>query len=131
MIRILVIGIETKLPVELKKVSRKEDLCVLTANTGPEALLFLEREEIDVAILDSTFFQTDCVDLIGPMKRIRPFMEIIVLIGWGSVEMAIKAMKLGAFDCLRKPVKISEVSGVLNNACEVKRQHERRHSYPT
>jgi DNA-binding NtrC family response regulator len=97
---------------------------VVTAETGEEALKILSRQDFDVVLLDLK------MPGLGGMETLRRFRgsgapaEVVVLTGHPEVESAIEAMKLGAYDYLTKPFKLSEVEAVLKRAAEKRQLQE-------
>ena len=75
------------------------------AHTGSpsEALAMAEQKHFDVAILDIAMPEMDGVQLLERLRQIDPDIQTIMLTGQGTIETAIRAMKLGAYDYLTKP----------------------------
>ena len=120
MIRVLIIDDELNLVAALKKHLTMEGMDVATASSGAEALSILKQESFDVAVLDIKLPDIDGVALLLQLKQTEPTMEVVMLTGFASVETAINSMKLGAYDYLTKPCKISELSSVISKAHEKK-----------
>ena len=93
---------------------------VLIASRAKEALSVLKRESIDVAVLDIKLPDMDGVELLLKLKQLEPTIEVIMLTGYASVATAIRSMKLGAYDYLTKPCKMTELSNVISKAHEKK-----------
>ncbi|CAL8981802.1 Transcriptional regulatory protein GlrR [Rhodoplanes serenus] len=94
---------------------------VFPTATGAEALRIAEKASIDVALIDILMPGMNGLDLLERLKSIDPAIEVVVLTGHASVETAIRAMKLGAFDYLSKPYKLSELDVVVERAAERRR----------
>jgi len=77
---------------------------VVRAADGQEAVECLARESFHLLITDLRMPRLDGMALVRQVRRERPETEVIVLTAYGSVETAIEAMKLGAFDYLQKPI---------------------------
>ena len=120
MIRVLIVDDEVQLAEAFKKQLTKEKMDIVTAYCGSDAINLVKKENFDVAVLDIKLPDTDGVDLLLKLKQIEPTIEIIMLTGFASVDTAIRSMKLGAYDYLTKPCKISELSGVILKAYEKK-----------
>lgn len=73
---------------------------VSEAADGVGALQHIERTGIDLALIDIKMPGMDGIELLGRIKQLAPQIEVVVLTGHGSVDTAIAAMKLGAFDYL-------------------------------
>ncbi|MGE5548469.1 MAG: sigma-54-dependent transcriptional regulator [Solirubrobacterales bacterium] len=98
---------------------------VFTAASGTEALGIAESAGIDVALVDILMPGMDGLELLEKLKAIDPAIEVVVLTGHASVETAIRAMKLGAFDYLSKPYKLSELDLVIERGAERRRLSHR------
>ena len=93
---------------------------------GKECLEFLEKENMDVVILDIKMPGMDGIDVLKTIKQNNPLVEVILLTGHGSAETAVEGMKLGAFDYLLKPADFSDLREKLHAARKRKDQHEER-----
>ncbi len=120
MIRVLIIDDEVHLMAALRKHLTMEGMEVVTASSGTEALSILKKENFDVAVLDIKLPDIDGVTLLLQIKQAEPTLEVVMLTGFASVETAIDSMKLGAYDYLTKPCKISELTSVIAKAHEKK-----------
>ena len=83
-----------------------------------EALAKAEQKHFDVAILDIAMPEMDGVQLLERLRRIDPDTQVIMLTGQGTVETAIRAMKLGAYDYLTKPCELAELEVQVERAYE-------------
>jgi two-component system nitrogen regulation response regulator NtrX len=94
-----------------------------TAATGEECLDALRRQPFDVILLDVWLPGIDGLETLNRVQEI-PFEErpeVVVISGHGTIETAVRATKLGAFDFLEKPLTIEKVSVVVHNAAEQRR----------
>ena len=120
MIRVLMIDDELHLMAALQKHLTMEGMNVVSVSSGSEALSIIKKESFDVAVLDIKLPDIDGVALLLQLKQAEPTLEVVMLTGFASVETAITSMKLGAYDYLTKPCKISELSSVISKAHEKK-----------
>jgi DNA-binding NtrC family response regulator len=90
------------------------------AHTGSpsEALAMAEQKHFDVAILDIAMPEMDGVQLLERLRQIDPDTQPIMLTGQGTIETAIRAMKLGAYDYLTKPCELAELEVQVERAYE-------------
>ncbi len=125
MINVLIVDDETKLVEAFKMQLSKEDMRVTGAFRAREAVSLVKNENYDVAVLDIKLPDMDGVDLLLKLKKMEPTLEVIMLTGFASVDTAIRSMKLGAYDYLTKPCKISELSTIIIKAFEKKTLREK------
>src|SRR5438128_7066047 len=85
---------------------------------GKSALKALERSIFDAAILDLRMPGLTGIEVLDKLKQIAPDTEAVVMTGHASMETAIEAVRLGAFDYITKPCKLSEIEAVLQKAAE-------------
>ena len=120
MIRVLIVDDETRLAEAFREQLTEEGMQVFTSHHAKEALSVLKRENIDVAVLDIKLPDMDGVELLLKLKQMEPTTEVIMLTGYASVATAIRSMKLGAYDYLTKPCKLTELSNIITKAHEKK-----------
>ncbi len=103
---------------------------VTLAATGEEALSRIKAEPFDVGILDLRMPGMDGIELFRKIREFQPLSEVVFLTGQATVDVAIEAMKLGAYDFLTKPCQLSELQLVVQKAYEKKLLAEKvsRHS---
>jgi DNA-binding NtrC family response regulator len=97
---------------------------VQAAANGEEALGLAARRNFDVAIFDMMMPGMSGLELLKKFKESHPECEVILLTGQGSIETAVEAMKLGAFDYLQKPFPLKDLETVATKAGE--RRHLRK-----
>ena len=90
------------------KILEKEGYTVHTANNGREGLELLESYDCDLIITDMYMPEMGGLEFIKKIKTINKQVPIIVITGEGSIENAVKAIKLGAFSYVQKPLDIEE-----------------------
>lgn len=83
----------------------KQGFDVYACENGPEALEAYHEIFAPVALVDMKMPGMDGITLLGKLREINPFLQVIMLTAFGSVETAVAAMKAGAFDYLTKPVE--------------------------
>jgi len=120
MIRVLIVDDEYQLLEAFKKKLSKEGMEVFTASNGQEAITIIKQETLDIGLFDIKLPDTDGVELLEKLREIQPTAEVIMLTGYASVDTAIRSMKLGAYDYLTKPVKLSKLHTVILKAYEKK-----------
>ncbi|MBI3951430.1 MAG: sigma-54-dependent Fis family transcriptional regulator [Acidobacteria bacterium] len=94
------------------------DVCGVAS--GEEAVAAVGQDEYDVVLLDIKMPAMDGMTALRAIKEIRPLTEVIMLTGYGTIDSAIRAIKLGAYDYLTKPCKLEELEAVITKAREKK-----------
>lgn len=125
MVSVLIVDDELQLVEAFRKQLGREGMHVITASYANEALSIMKEERVDVGVLDIKLPDLDGVELLLKLKQIEPTLEVIMLTAYASVDTAIRSMKLGAYDYLTKPCKISELQKVILKAYEKKTLKEK------
>src|SRR5215203_5336638 len=119
MAKLLVVDDEKNLRLVVQKEMARQNHHVETADNGETAWEMLEAADFDVLLCDINMPR---LDGIGLLRRLREKSanppEVIMLTGQATVETAIEAMKLGAYDYLTKPYRITELSALVTAAAE-------------
>lgn len=118
MATILVADDELSIRTILSKTLEKKGYHVFQARQGDEAMRLIEKENIDVAILDIRMPGLTGLQVLEKIKSISSPPETIVITAQDSMENAVAAMKQGAFDYLTKPFDLEEVCLVVDRAVE-------------
>ena len=121
--RVLIVDDEPGIRESLRGVLEDDGLVCEAVETGEGALEELRRQSYDVVLLDVWLPGMDGLETLSRIQEIpaedRP--EVVVISGHGTIETAVRATKLGAFDFLEKPLTIEKVSVVVQNAAEQRR----------
>jgi two-component system, NtrC family, nitrogen regulation response regulator NtrX len=121
---ILIVDDEPSIRQSLSGLLMDEGFEVLTASNGYEALKIIDAESPDLVLLDIWMQGIDGIDTLKEIKRDNPFIQVIIITGHGTIETAITATKLGAFDMIEKPLSIDKVIVSINNALNFRRLEE-------
>jgi len=97
---------------------KKKGYEMLFASNGKEALLLFRRKVVDLVITDVVMPKMDGIELLEAVKGLRPETEVIVISAQGTIEKAVQAMKLGAFDFIEKPINPRVISLLVERALE-------------
>ena len=92
----------------------------LTVNSGAEAIRSLENEAFDVVVLDLKMPGMDGLTTLKEIKKLGLFTQTLILTGHGSIDSALEAVKLGAYDYLTKPCQIEELVAKIKGAWDKK-----------
>lgn len=91
---------------------------VKLAHDGLEALERVSTEDFDILITDLNMPRMDGLSLLKQVRRICPHMLSIMITGFGSLESAVEALRLGAYDYIQKPFVVEQVAVTIRNAIE-------------
>jgi DNA-binding response OmpR family regulator len=119
MAKLLVVDDEKNLRLVIQKELARQGHETEAAADGQAAWEMMEARDYDVLLCDINMPRLDGMGLLRRLKEKMPNPpEIIMLTGQGTVETAIEAMKLGAYDYLTKPYRIAELSALVKQAAE-------------
>ena len=121
---VLVVDDEPSILQSLGGLLSDEGFEVLTASNGYEALKAIESESPDLVLLDIWMPGLDGIDTLQEIKKNNPQIQVIIITGHGTIETAVKATKLGAYDLIEKPLSIDKVIVAINNALHFRRLEE-------
>lgn len=120
---ILIVDDEAEIRESLEEILREEGYSVATAATAAEALTLARDPVFDVMLLDIWLPDRDGIEVLAETRSSDPVTrpEVIVISGHATIETAVKATKLGAFDFLEKPLMLERTLIVVKNAIEARR----------
>lgn len=119
-VRVLVVDDELGMRDLLSYELESRGFQVITASNGLKALAAVKSEKIELVITDVNMAEMDGVTTLVEIKKINPDLEVIITTGYGTIEMAVDAMKKGAYDFVQKPYNLDEMSLIINRALEKK-----------
>ncbi len=127
---VLIVDDEIDIRGSLEAILREEDYAVTTTGTAAEALILLRDADFQAVLLDIWLPDGDGLDVLARIRRSeegdrRPGApEVIMISGHGTIEAAVRATKLGAYDFLEKPLSLERTLLVLRNAVQAHRLRE-------
>jgi len=124
--KVLLVDDEVEFLETLVKRLKKRNLTVSGVNSGEQAIEALARDPVDVVVLDVKMPGMNGLETLREIKKSCPLVEVIMLTGHASMEVAIEGMEQGAFDYLMKPMDIDELLYKLQDAYKKKKLHEDR-----
>ena len=119
--QVLVIDDKRNILHVISAVLKREGYGVVTATTGEEAISKFKNNQIDIVITDYLLPGMDGLKVLELVKEKDPSIPVILITAYGSIEMAVEAMKLGAYNYLTKPVNYDEMLILIREATEKKR----------
>lgn len=117
---ILIIDDEPGIRAVLKDVLEDEHYNVLVAEDGITGLALIEKEQINLVILDVWLPNMGGIDVLKKIKDNFADVEVIMISGHANINLAVKAVKMGAFDFLEKPLSLEKTITVVRNALKMK-----------
>ena len=120
-VKLLLVDDEPLIRESLYEILRMEGYVVQTTETGEKALDLIDRSHFDVVVTDFKLPRMSGLDLLKELKKRHPKTETIVITGYGSIESAVEAMKMGAFDYITKPINDHEIKIIINKIVEKKK----------
>src|SRR5438445_9504084 len=118
---ILIVDDEATIQQSLKGVLEDESYKTSVAGTGEACLELLHRRGFDVVLLDIWLPGIDGLETLQRIRELENAPEVIMISGHGTIETAVRATKLGAYDFLEKPLSLDNTLILIKNAIEAKR----------
>jgi DNA-binding NtrC family response regulator len=124
--RILLVDDELVFTTNMAKLLTNRGYKVTGVNSGDAAVRALEESNYDVVVLDLKMPGMDGITTLKEIKKLGLFTETLILTGHGSIDTALEAIKLGAYDYLTKPCEISELVAKIEGAWSKKDDVQKR-----
>lgn len=121
----LIIDDERSICESLAGVLLDEGWHSLTATSGKEGIRRFLKESPDLVLLDIWMAGMDGIETLQKLRELRRDVPIVIMSGHGSIETAVKATKLGAFDYLEKPLSIDKLLPLLEHAGEIRGKRDK------
>jgi two-component system nitrogen regulation response regulator NtrX len=121
---VLIVDDEPSILQSLTGILGDEGFDVISASNGYEALKIIDGEAPDLVLLDIWMPGIDGIETLIEIKKRQPAIQVIIITGHGTIETAVKATKLGAFDLIEKPLSIDKMIVAINNALNFRRLEE-------
>ncbi|MFP4637197.1 MAG: sigma-54-dependent transcriptional regulator [Spirochaetaceae bacterium] len=116
---ILVVDDEAGIREVLSGILEDEGYEVRLAADGVEALATMESERPELVLLDVWLPRMGGMDVLARLKEDYPGVPVVIISGHGNIDIAVKAVKAGAFDFLEKPLSLERVVTAVKNALEL------------
>jgi two-component system nitrogen regulation response regulator NtrX len=129
MTHVLIVDDEADIRESLEAILSEEEYTITTAGTAAEALALLRDADFQAVLLDIWLPDGDGLDILAAIRGDRTSPrpgapEVIMISGHGTIEAAVRATKLGAYDFLEKPLSMDRTLLVLRNAIQAHRLRE-------
>ena len=126
--RLLVVDDEQDLLELLVRRLKRKGFDVDSAGSAEDALELVKKNDYDIGVYDIRLPNMDGIELLKETKKVQPDIEVLILTGHGTIDTAIEAMKVGAFDYITKPYNLSELELTIGKAAENKSLKEKNAS---
>ena len=113
---ILVVDDEPRVRESIRSILEDEGYAIIEASDGQEGLTRVAADKPDSVLLDIWMPDLDGIEVLRGIKQLDADLPVIIMSGHGTIETAVKATKLGAYDFLEKPLSIDKLELVLRNA---------------
>jgi two-component system nitrogen regulation response regulator NtrX len=121
---ILIVDDEESICQSLGGVLADDGYEVMTAGSGEEALKIVEEEMLSLVLLDIWLPGIDGIETLKIIKDGHPQLRVVMMSGHGTIETAVKATKLGAFDFIEKPLSLEKVLLIVKHALDITQLEE-------
>jgi DNA-binding NtrC family response regulator len=115
---VLVVDDEPSNLSSLRKIFEREQMRVLTAENAKAALDVVRKHRVQVALTDLMMPGTSGAELLRALREVSPETEVVLMTAYGTVEIAVQAMRDGAYDFVEKPLKRMNIVKSVRKAAE-------------
>lgn len=98
----------------------KKGYKVSTAQSGAEGIKIINEKSIDIILSDYKMPEMTGIEILDKVSKINPEISFVIITAYGTVENAVKAMRMGAYDYISKPIDLDELELLLNKIVEHK-----------
>ena len=116
---ILIVDDEESICQSLAGILRDEGYDTIAAGSGEEALKLIEEEMPNLVLLDIWLPGMDGIEVLKIIRSEYPQIRVIMMSGHGTIETAVKATKLGAYDFIEKPISLDKIILLVNHALDI------------
>jgi DNA-binding NtrC family response regulator len=118
--RILIVDDEAFIRENLERILAEDGFHPLSAADGEEALRQVSEAEVDLVLLDLNLGPRSGLEVLAALREIDPELLVIIITGYGTVESAVEALKMGAYDYIKKPFKADAIRLIVKLALETR-----------
>jgi DNA-binding NtrC family response regulator len=124
--KVLIVDDEERFRLTLKKLLTANGLDTNAVGSGMEAIEELQQQPYDVILLDVKMPGMSGIEALAELKKINREVEVIMLTGHASVDVAVEIMRLGGYEYLLKPCPMDELLAKIESAYERKVARDER-----
>jgi len=116
--KILIVDDEAFIRENLERILAEDGYRSLSTDSPDDAVRIVAEEEISLVLLDLNLGSSSGLDVLRAMKEVDPDILVIIITGYGTVESAVEALKIGAYDYIKKPFKADAIHLIVKLALE-------------
>lgn len=124
--KVMIVDDEERFRTTLRKLLTVKGVDATAVGSAKEALAELGSNPYDVILLDVKMPEMGGIEALAELKKINRNVEVIILTGHASVDVAVEIMRLGGYEYLLKPCPIEDLMDKIESACERKMAREER-----
>jgi DNA-binding NtrC family response regulator len=114
--RVLIIEDDESARTRLEREIKKEGFVVLSAENGRIGVEILEKEHPEIILSDLKMPEMSGMEVLKKVKEISPATQFILMSSYGDMDTVIEALRLGAFDYIKKPIDLDLLTQILSKA---------------
>jgi DNA-binding NtrC family response regulator len=116
--RILIVDDEAFIRENLERILAEEGYHPYSTDNGDDAVKKVSEADVDLVLLDLNLGAESGLDVLRAMREVDPDVLVIIITGYGTVESAVEALKMGAYDYIKKPFKADAIRLIVKLALE-------------
>jgi len=116
--KILIVDDEAFIRENLERILAEDGYRSSSTDSPEDAVRIVAEEEISLVLLDLNLGSSSGLDVLRAMKEVDPDILVIIITGYGTVESAVEALKIGAYDYIKKPFKADAIHLIVKLALE-------------
>jgi DNA-binding NtrC family response regulator len=121
---VLIVDDEPNILASLRRALEVEGYRALVAGSGAAALDKVTHEGLDLVLLDVAMPEMDGLEVLRRLKELQPDLPVVMMSGNATIDTAVRATKLGAYDFIEKPLSTDKILITLENALKLQRLHQ-------
>ncbi len=116
--RILIVDDEAFIRENLERILEEDGYHPYSTDNGDDAVKEVSEADVDLVLLDLNLGAESGLDVLRAMREVDPDVLVIIITGYGTVESAVEALKMGAYDYIKKPFKADAIRLIVRLALE-------------
>ncbi len=116
--KILIVDDEAFIRENLERILMEDGYRPISTDSSDDAIRIVAEEEISLVLLDLNLGSSSGLDVLRAMREVDPEILVIIITGYGTVESAVEALKIGAYDYIKKPFKADAIHLIVKLALE-------------